>query len=202
MATTAGTVFPFKPIARKGMQGSALSVDPLDIDETIQAGDVLVVIAGTRDLADDNTATAAIYGVAVCSPSTDIVSVGTVDRDFSPTSPTPDAAGNWHSLNVALALPGQLFEGNIIETATGDETGVYADNIHVLLPINPSTDGYACIEANTPGTGVVFTMRYRSPQYDNQAASPTWNTGPEAGVGIINPRAEFYFQAIATVFGT
>ena len=203
MATIAGTVFPFEPVSRKGMQSAAMEVFPLEASETFQAGDVVVADGTTRDLTMDNTIatpTGLILGVIQISASTDITANATIDREFAGTSPTADAAGTYHSANIALALPGQLFAGNIIETSIGDETGVYVDNVRVHLPIVEATDGYAAIEANTVGTGPVYTVRYGSPQYDNQATPARWRYGHEAGVGVINPRVEFYFVGLATVF--
>jgi hypothetical protein len=177
----------------------------LDVSETITAGDILTLVAATGDLADANTtetsalqgANGRIFGVAVLSPSTNAVSAATVDRNEGATSPGPDASGNWHSVNVALALPGQLFEGNIVAGAN-DETGVYIDNVHETYGVIESDAGYACIDQADTTNPVAFTMRYRSPQYDN--VNDVWVYGPNAGVGILNPRAEFYFLVSATVF--
>ena len=200
MATTLGTTYPIAPVSRKGHQGSTLCVEPLDPGISAGAGDILVIDGTTADMNVDNTPDGTkIFGVAVLSPKAEVTAAATIDRD---RSPGPDESDTWHSVNVALALPSQVFAGNIINESAADETGVYADNIHQNFDIAESTDGYACLEIDgTPGGICAFSLRYASPQYDNQASTPAFSLGREAGVGVINPRVEFMFLVDATVFG-
>jgi len=202
MATLAGSVFPMAPVGGPGGTKSADHVvAPLDVSETITAGDILTIVAATRDVEDTNTDPGAgsIFGVAVLSADTNAVSVAAVDRD---ERIGPDASGDWHAINVALALPGQRFQGNVVAGAATDETGVYADNVHIRLGVvEADTSGYAAIDQADTTNVAVFTMGYVNPQVDVTDANNAYAFGREAGVGLTNPRVEFYFIAVETVFG-
>lgn len=192
MATTAGSTFPMAPKMGAGAKSAPLTVIPLDVSETISLGDVLVVVAATNDLADSNSASGGIFGIALAAA----VTIATVDRD---APPGPDLAGDEHVINVALATPGTPFLGNMVENSTpNDHTGVYADDLRRICDIEQSTEGFACL-ADTVAATVAFSMKYASPQY--LVSSSVWQHGRSAGVNIINPRVEFVFTAADTVFG-
>lgn len=184
------------PVSRKGHQGSALSVYPIDASVVMQAGDIVVVDSITRDMQTPTTdPTGDIFGVAMLSPKAATTTASTIDRD---ANVGPDINGSHHALNVALALPGQLFAGNIIDTSVANHTGVYVDDLRRQLAVGQSTLGYWCVE-DSPTDPVVLTMDYITPQYDS--VNGVWAYGRAAGVGVINPRVTFYFIVTATIFG-
>lgn len=205
MATTAGSTFPFRPIGGPGgSRTSAHKVAPLDPSITIQSGDVLVIATATNDVEVDNVnpgAATDIYGIFDIGPkATEPTAAATIDRDLSPG---PDVDDVWHSANVILALPGQRFAGNMAETVTpNDHTGVYADDVNIDAAIRESTEGYAILTEN-PGADTVCarTMDYVNPQVDTANADNIFSFGREAGVGLTNPRMEFYFLVASTCFG-
>ncbi len=192
MATTAGSNSAMAPAKSSRGRASALTVVPMNASEAVQNGDVLVADGTTKDLAVSNTATGAIIGVAVGGGT----SVATVDRDAQPGA---DLSGNEHVLNIALALPGTVFAGNMVENGTpNDHTGVYADDLRRTCDIEESTQGFACL-ADLTASVVAVTLAYVSPQM--LASTSTWQHGRSAGVNILNPRMEFAFLTGDTIFG-
>lgn len=209
MAITAGTVFPITPAGGDGglASGSQL-VCPLDPAQVVQAGDILLIDGTTKDLVvanADPAGTSLIYGVAMASGG-GFTAASTIDRDQEGVS--TDSAGSRHTLNVALALPGEKFTGNVVQTATVDETGVYQDNINTQMSIvqadvtAPTTTDFAALDQPAAGTNCVHALYYTSPQFLTGGSPELWQYGRLAGVGIANPRMTFYFLVDATVWGS
>lgn len=202
MAQTAGSNFPIEPGTPSGDGAVRMSVIPIDTSETtMRTGDILCVVAATNDVrefnnADGVAAAERIIGVAMLPGRGEISVTGTIDRD---AGTGPSVAGTISTVNVALALPGAGFTGNIV-TATSNETGEYVANVYQQMEITETTQGFGALD-NTSASGslVAHTMAYTSPQY--LVSASRWQHGRLAGVNIINPRAHFVFITAATVFG-
>jgi hypothetical protein len=167
------------------------TVVPMKASEALVAGDIIIMTAGYAE--DSNSATSGIFGVAML-PTSHVTAAATINDD---QTPGPDTAGTWHTLNVALAWPNQKFAGNVIDAATADHTGVYADDNFKALEVAPSSDNFACVE-DAVANPVVYGLGYVTPQWD--IANSAWKYGRLAGVGITNPRIQFVFLATTTVF--
>jgi hypothetical protein len=106
-------------------------------------------------------------------------------------------AGYTDTVLVACAMPGQLFEGNLVSTGgTSDVTGTYTADVLVDCSfVGPSaaTNSYYCLIANTTATAVwAKTLKYAGVQ-KLAGATSTFTTGYGNGVGIVNPRMVFTF---------
>lgn len=167
MATTAGTTLPMAPAGGMLGTGTVQTFGMTAEDSAITKGDVLIF--ASEDVDEDNSAPliTTVVGVAL-----------------EPSSAAKDV------ILVALALPGQLFEANVIDNAS-DETGVAADNIGVHRGIIESADGYACIDLNntTAAQLVARTLGYARQKNVTQDAAPI----ATCGVGVTNPRVYFVF---------
>lgn len=171
MATTLLSTQPMKAVG--GISQGTVRIMHFPAGATaFAAGDVVVLTSGL--LVPDNStppAVGTIVGVALGSR------VATNDM-----------------IPVALAMPGQLFEANIVDDVT-DEVGVFADNIGKNYGIIESADGHACIDLSETAAGLapVRTLRYA------KQANATQDTHPQTGgVGVTNPRVQFVF--ISSVF--
>lgn len=173
-----------------------MAVIPMDPGQPFENGDIITIDSGTRDANVDNEAAAAgrVFGIAKVKA---VTANASIDRDAQPGI---DVAGTASALNVMLALPGTVFQGNIIDTGINDHTGVYLNDIRLGLETLESTEGFACIE-DAVAAVQVFTLAYVSPMWDTLATVPQWNHGREAGVGVENPRVQFIFVVDNTVFG-
>lgn len=189
MATTANTVFPIA--AAPGARGTGaveMATIPCLASVAFSPGDIVIIDGTTKDATVLNTPTGAIFGVAMCKEFT---SAATIDRD---------GQINEDTVNVALAVAGARFTGNVQLNTTTDLVGVYATCLRVVCDIVVSdTSGYAALSTDATGTEVVFTQEFTSPQYDNVAA--VWRYGRTAGVGVTNARVIFSFLHDATVWG-
>lgn len=194
MALTVGT-YP-QPMAAFGGSGGTQAAQqfrlPADASETINPGDILVITTTTRDLSVNNNptgGTAPIFGIAVHSRTTG----ATVDRATEQISVWP-------------AFVNMLFVGNVVGGATTDFTGAYATLMSIAygtVAATEPTPDVACInQADTanPVLLPVFFVRQRP-------GGPTPNgtsvaSGPESGVGVLNPRVAFMWLPSATFWGS
>ena len=209
MATTAGTVQPMRPVGGSGSGKAATQmVCPVDPSVEIQNGDILVPdeAGPTGDMQVENDAAIGIFGIAMVRDNAAVTAAATIDRNGSNIPTTAEVAGVIHTVNVALAMPGQRFAGTLIANGVGDHTGVYVTDIRdpVGHNVEESTDGYACIELAADSGPCAFIMEYVSPQTDTTGligAVGEQRLGREAGVGLLNPRVIFIFPTAYTVFG-
>lgn len=203
MATTAGWTMPMRPVGRYGQEGQRGTVVPLDPGITVSAGDIITVDSGTKDAQvitnnDIVLGTHYVLGIALINENAAITAANPIDRDAQPGPFVSPSATTWHSINVALATPGTLFEGNIIDGAS-DQDGVYAEDVRTAYGLLDSADGFACINKGDAADEVVFTFGYATPQTNVQTGAQVF--GVTAGVGLKNPRVRFTFLTGATVFG-
>jgi len=203
MAHTAGSNFPMAPANPAGDGASKTMAVPIDTSMTeLRNGDVMCTVQATGYPAANNTADGrstddVIMGIALLPGTGEVSVTATPDTD---AQPGPNTAGTIDVVNIALALPGAFFLGNIVAGAN-DETGVAADNLRQTQEIFESDQGHACLDqTQTAGDLVAMVLEYTSPQY--LVASTRWQYGRLAGVGIINPRARFCFLTEATIFGS
>jgi len=174
---------------------------PCDPSVAFSDGDIIIADTGgpTGDAQVSNAATGAIIGVAMCKGFT---ANATINRDGNVAvgGAAPGATLTGDLINVALALPGQAFQGNFIASAVpADKTGVYATDLRIAAgqDVDESSDGYACVSGATANP-VCWVQEYVTPQYDIVLSK--WKYGREAGVGVTNPRVVFRFIAAGTVF--
>jgi len=190
MATTAGSNWPMAPAKTVRGQAVASTVIPLDPTEVISIGDVITRDATTKDAVDSNAATTGVIGVAISGGT----GATTIDRA---EGTTVDLNGTIHALQIALALPGTMFAGNLCGASVADLTGVYQTDMRQLRAIQESTQGF-CVLSNTATDSVTYTMAYVAPQRVVSTGVVNW--GHEAGVGVVNPRVEFFFTTADTIF--
>ncbi len=197
MATTAGTTFGIAPAFTGGPRAPQHTVIPIDPSNVIQDGDVIVCDGTTGDAVANNAPTVNILGVARIKGSQ--TAAATINRE---AGTGPDVNGVEHVVNIALALPGTMFQANIMDASATDHTGVYQDDIRALVghELGESTQGHACVENDANTNVVVYVLSYVTPQFDIVASPNLWRYGRLAGVGMTNPRANIFFLADATSF--
>lgn len=201
MANTLKT-YPIRPAGGYGSANAAyVTVEAVEPGIAFQNGDVLVIdAASSNDPEVNNAATGVIFGVALVRDSAVVTGKSSIDRDGSNI---PDDSGEVDTINVALAMPGQRWQGSMIQTGPADHTGVYADDIHDAFGLleSDATGGlHGCIDFSVTGANAVaYTLGYVTPQTDQSTGNMVY--GREAGVGLSNPRVNFVFLVDKTVFG-
>ena len=196
MATTAGYVYPIKPV---GGAGGTLAADimtiPSDPSQVWKDGDIVTIDGTTKDAVMDNSDPAAnlVFGVFAGKAFT---ANATIDRDGEVGEDL---------VQVYPAWPGRRFAANLTTNETTDETGVYQSNLRVAAGNNiveSDSDTTACVSIETD-VPIVYVIEYVSPQsgYNVTNSVATTQFGRSAGVGMRNPRITFMFMVTETVFG-
>jgi len=97
-------------------------------------------------------------------------------------------AANNERVSVALALPGAMFEGDLINEATDIASGVFATHIGINFGTIEDDDGICCINLNDLDLGICLTLGWA------KQANTTQDTDHLAGtVAADNPRMIFVF---------
>jgi hypothetical protein len=171
MAFTSGSTTAMRPVRGLGGVGSRTTDIALAEDNAIAAGDVLILATQRVDEDNTNPTAANIVGVAI--------EASTAQDD---------------EIKVALALPGQFFEANIIDSAVGDQTAAVAEDVNVKEGILQPADGYACV-AQQGTTDCVRTIQYarQTGPARQFLGALTVPTETYAAGSTINPRVEFVF---------
>ncbi len=181
MATTANTVLPIAALGGQGGTEAAQSGTYIATDGAIVKGDILIIASGKVDELNVDPTTLLIVGVA-----------------NEPSTATDD------ELNVLEALPGRRFEANLVATSTTDlASGVFATHCGVQFGFTEADgDSLAAIDVAETGAVRCRTRNWARQKNSSGALPAQVHTPFAATLAIVNPRVEFVFIAIETIFGT
>ena len=200
MAFTKGTVFPFAPSAA-GMSGRESTCGVMDFpskaSDAYRPGDIVVLANGittaSTSLANANQTAGTILGIAAPKG----LAFQTTDALHN-TQTMPASVTFADQLKVYLALPGQLFNGNLCTGAATDYTTNAAADVTAGTSRYDTilgTDAYSLFlhidQADATTTSGVSVIKFVDTQVDKTTGSPTaFGFG---ATNIVNPRVYFTF---------
>jgi len=200
MALTTGTTqpFTFSGLSRGGTHSSGVILDfPVTASDTYKVGDIVTLASGVAHTLDTAQGDAVILGIAmpkgVAFQATNALHTQQV---MGATVDFPD------KILVGVALPGTIFEGNLVAGAATN----YTANTAVIAGANPldtvlGTDTYAAWlhinTADTTGGGAtsiaqINVLRYCNTQLHKTTLTPT--TFTFTTTNVVNPRVDFVFR--------
>lgn len=197
LSTTGTSLRPIRAAGgQSGTSSAAYTVIPCKASTAFTPGDA-IVDDGAGAATVDNTEPSVIIGFCAMketftSPATINVDAGTV----------PDASGNINCVNVALALPGQKFEGTFCDVTNDADHTAAATDLLTGYGLNEHTGtAYLMVDQGEVTAKQVWVESFVSPGFDGLVPTETYY-GRQGAIGKENVRVFFYVLADQTVFGT